>query len=102
MNVLNIYGLDFVHWTCGHLDHQLFLSSRRSYRDDWVGREDEWVDHGPPSYSGSRDLGPLAPQALPIGRGDRSQQPPLGRRPRREPVDLGIEPPPPSSGRYHP
>ncbi|XP_071519381.1 uncharacterized protein [Panulirus ornatus] len=76
--------------------------ARRSYRDDWGGREDEWVDHGLAAYSGSRDLGPLAPQALPIGRGDRGQQPPLVRRPRREPVDQGIEPLPSSSGRHHP
>ncbi|XP_042211758.1 serine/arginine repetitive matrix protein 2-like isoform X2 [Homarus americanus] len=75
---------------------------RRSYRDDWGSREGEWIDCGPPAYSGSRDLGHPAPQPLSIGRGDRSQQPPIVRRPRREPVEQGIEPPPSSGGRHHP
>ncbi|XP_069955479.1 fl(2)d-associated complex component-like isoform X8 [Cherax quadricarinatus] len=70
---------------------------RRSYRDEWGARESEWIDRGLPAYSGSRDLGhPAPPPGLPLGRGER-----ILRRPRREPVDQGMEHPAASATRHH-
>nr|XP_045611616.1 zinc finger CCCH domain-containing protein 13-like isoform X1 [Procambarus clarkii]XP_045611617.1 zinc finger CCCH domain-containing protein 13-like isoform X1 [Procambarus clarkii]XP_045611618.1 zinc finger CCCH domain-containing protein 13-like isoform X1 [Procambarus clarkii]XP_045611619.1 zinc finger CCCH domain-containing protein 13-like isoform X1 [Procambarus clarkii] len=71
---------------------------RRSYRDEWGARESEWGDRGLQAYSG-RDLGHPGAQGLSLGR-DRGLQPPIVRRPRREPIDQGMEPPPPA-GRHH-
>lgn len=70
--------------------------SRRSYRDEWAAREADWVDHVPPAYPSSRDLLPTTSQSLSLSR-ERSQQPPVGRRSRREPVEQSLEPP----GRHH-
>ncbi|MPC30338.1 hypothetical protein E2C01_023599 [Portunus trituberculatus] len=66
--------------------------SRRSYRDEWAAREADWVDHGPPPYPSSRELLPSASQSLSLSR-ERSQQPPVGRRSRREAVEQSLEPP---------
>ncbi|KAK4327878.1 hypothetical protein Pmani_001685 [Petrolisthes manimaculis] len=91
--------------------------SRRGYRDDWGGREAEWLD----PYASSRDLlpPPSTPPSVPPhhhqgGRGGERAQPPppqptssssssMGRRSRREPVDQSMEPPlhPPSHHHHH-